>query len=202
MALTRGAAGCAYFTPDTMAGWSGLQRRRRSTPPVPATASWRAAAWPGRRPRGRARSAAPARHLPLRQCRRRPDHDRARRHPGTSHAGARAPLSGRAARRERAAPTRAASLSMSMHPRVLEVTERIALRSSGTRRAYLDHIHAAALEGPKRSALSCSNLAHGFAACDLPTRRRSRARPRRTSPSSPPTTTCSRRISRSSASRR
>ena len=56
---------------------------------------------------------------------------------------------------------------MSMHPRVLEVTERIALRSSGTRRAYLDHIHAAALEGPKRSALSCSNLVHGFAACDL-----------------------------------
>ena len=54
-----------------------------------------------------------------------------------------------------------------MHARITEVTERIALRSAGTRRAYLDHIHAAALAGPKRTTLSCSNLAHGFAACDL-----------------------------------
>jgi hypothetical protein len=30
-----------------------------------------------------------------------------------------------------------------MHPRILEVTERIARRSAGTRRAYLDHIRAA-----------------------------------------------------------
>ena len=54
-----------------------------------------------------------------------------------------------------------------MNPRILEVTERVARRSADTRRAYLDHIHAAAARGPKRSALSCSNLAHGFAACDL-----------------------------------
>jgi phosphogluconate dehydratase len=54
-----------------------------------------------------------------------------------------------------------------MNPRILEVTERIARRSADTRQAYLDHIHPAAERGPKRAALSCSNLAHGFAACDL-----------------------------------
>jgi phosphogluconate dehydratase len=54
-----------------------------------------------------------------------------------------------------------------MNPRILEVTERIARRSADTRQAYLDHIHAAAERGPKRTTLSCSNLAHGFAACDL-----------------------------------
>ncbi len=54
-----------------------------------------------------------------------------------------------------------------MDSRLLEVTQRIVRRSAETRRAYLDHIRAAALLGPKRTALSCSNLAHGFAACDL-----------------------------------
>jgi phosphogluconate dehydratase len=54
-----------------------------------------------------------------------------------------------------------------MNPRILDVTERIARRSADTRQAYLDHIHAAAERGPKRTTLSCSNLAHGFAACDL-----------------------------------
>ncbi len=54
-----------------------------------------------------------------------------------------------------------------MDTRLLEVTERIVRRSADTRGAYLDHIRAATLRGPKRTALSCSNLAHGFAACDL-----------------------------------
>ncbi len=54
-----------------------------------------------------------------------------------------------------------------MHPRIVEVTERIAGRSAATRRAYLERIRAAARRGPHRGALSCSNLAHGFAACDL-----------------------------------
>ena len=53
-----------------------------------------------------------------------------------------------------------------MHPRLIEITERIAERSAATRSAYLEMIDAAARRSPKRGALSCSNLAHGFAACD------------------------------------
>ena len=53
-----------------------------------------------------------------------------------------------------------------MHSRLTEITERIVERSTATRSAYLEMIHAAARHGPKRGALSCSNLAHGFAACD------------------------------------
>ena len=53
-----------------------------------------------------------------------------------------------------------------MHSRLTEITERIVERSTATRSAYLKMIHAAARRGPKRGALSCSNLAHGFAACD------------------------------------
>ncbi|HEX6144821.1 MAG TPA: phosphogluconate dehydratase [Geminicoccaceae bacterium] len=54
-----------------------------------------------------------------------------------------------------------------MHPRIVEVTERIRERSAGSRHAYLNRIRAAGARGPQRTALSCSNLAHGFAACDL-----------------------------------
>jgi phosphogluconate dehydratase len=54
-----------------------------------------------------------------------------------------------------------------MHPRITEVTQRITERSAPTREAYLRHIRAAAEAGPNRTRLSCSNLAHGFAACDL-----------------------------------
>ena len=54
-----------------------------------------------------------------------------------------------------------------MHSRLIEITERIADRSASTRRAYLGMIEEAASRGPKRAALSCSNLAHGFAACDV-----------------------------------
>ena len=48
---------------------------------------------------------------------------------------------------------------------VANVTERIVKRSSATRSAYLRKIDAATAKGRVRSALSCSNLAHGFAAC-------------------------------------
>jgi phosphogluconate dehydratase len=49
---------------------------------------------------------------------------------------------------------------------IAEVTERIVERSADTRRAYLDRIDAAApADGPSRTELGCSNLAHGFAAC-------------------------------------
>ncbi len=46
-----------------------------------------------------------------------------------------------------------------------EVTARIEKRSSKTRAAYLKRIDAARSKGRVRTALSCSNLAHGFAAC-------------------------------------
>lgn len=46
-----------------------------------------------------------------------------------------------------------------------KVTERIMTRSSTDRRAYLTRIHQAANDGPNRASLSCSNLAHGIAAC-------------------------------------
>ncbi len=52
-----------------------------------------------------------------------------------------------------------------MHSCLIEITERIADRSAPTRRAYLEMIAQAANRSPKRTALSCSNLAHGFAAC-------------------------------------
>jgi phosphogluconate dehydratase len=57
---------------------------------------------------------------------------------------------------------------MTMHSRVVEVTERLAERSTAPRAAYLEHIARAARQGPHRSALSCSNLAHGYAACEQP----------------------------------
>lgn len=47
------------------------------------------------------------------------------------------------------------------------ITDRIVERSAETRSAYLDRIKAAATKGPGRGSLSCSNLAHGFAACDV-----------------------------------
>ena len=52
-----------------------------------------------------------------------------------------------------------------MNPTLVKITERIQRRSQETRAAYLERMHRAANEGPARGALSCSNLAHGFAAC-------------------------------------
>lgn len=48
---------------------------------------------------------------------------------------------------------------------VKDVTDRIAARSELSRRDYLDGVDAQAKKGVHRSALSCGNLAHGFAAC-------------------------------------
>ncbi|MFF7707162.1 phosphogluconate dehydratase [Pseudomonas sp. NPDC007930] len=52
-----------------------------------------------------------------------------------------------------------------MHPRVLEVTERLVQRSRATRERYLQMIDAAASDGPQRGKLQCANFAHGVAAC-------------------------------------
>jgi phosphogluconate dehydratase len=52
-----------------------------------------------------------------------------------------------------------------LHPTLAAVTERIVARSVTTRRGYLERIAAARRNGPRRSQMSCGNLAHGFAAC-------------------------------------
>ncbi|MGN6665611.1 MAG: phosphogluconate dehydratase [Trinickia sp.] len=52
---------------------------------------------------------------------------------------------------------------VSPHPTLTEVTRRITERSRPTRSAYLARIDAAQGKFPARGALSCANLAHGFA---------------------------------------
>jgi phosphogluconate dehydratase len=52
-----------------------------------------------------------------------------------------------------------------MHPRVLEVTERLIARSRETRQRYLQLIRGAATDGPMRGTLQCANFAHGVAGC-------------------------------------
>ncbi|HEV3106061.1 MAG TPA: phosphogluconate dehydratase [Trinickia sp.] len=52
---------------------------------------------------------------------------------------------------------------VSPHPTLIQVTERIVARSKSTRSAYLARIDAAQGRFPARGALSCANLAHGFA---------------------------------------
>src|SRR4051794_1538880 len=54
---------------------------------------------------------------------------------------------------------------LDLNQTVARVTDRVIERSAATRSAYLERIRAAGEKGPKRSRLSCSNLAHGFAAC-------------------------------------
>ncbi|GAB4357286.1 MAG: phosphogluconate dehydratase [Oricola sp.] len=48
---------------------------------------------------------------------------------------------------------------------IADVTERIRERSRLSRETYLERLRARAAQGPKRTRLSCGNLAHGFAAC-------------------------------------
>lgn len=51
---------------------------------------------------------------------------------------------------------------------LVRVTERVTARSRDTRRAYLAAVRRAADDQPQRGALSCTNLAHGFAASPDP----------------------------------
>ncbi|HJV01566.1 MAG TPA: phosphogluconate dehydratase [Burkholderiaceae bacterium] len=53
---------------------------------------------------------------------------------------------------------------MAVHPVLETVTARIIQRSKPSRGAYLAHLEAARVKGVQRGALSCTNLAHGFAA--------------------------------------
>ncbi len=55
---------------------------------------------------------------------------------------------------------------MTVTRKIAAITKRIAERSRPGRQAYLERLAAAADAGPKRIALSCSNLAHGFAASE------------------------------------
>ena len=55
---------------------------------------------------------------------------------------------------------------LKMHARVREVTERIRDRSRSGRADYLARMDAARRRGSARAGLSCTNLAHGFAASD------------------------------------
>jgi phosphogluconate dehydratase len=57
-----------------------------------------------------------------------------------------------------------------IHRVVVDVTERIAERSAHTRQAYLHRVRGMASDGPARAGMACSNLAHGFAACEGPDR--------------------------------
>ncbi|AIR89662.1 phosphogluconate dehydratase [Pseudomonas cremoricolorata] len=52
-----------------------------------------------------------------------------------------------------------------MHPRILEVTQRLIERSRATRERYLQLIRGAASTGPMRASLQCANFAHGVAGC-------------------------------------
>jgi phosphogluconate dehydratase len=56
---------------------------------------------------------------------------------------------------------------MSLHPTLIRVTKRIRERSRVTRSAYLQRIDAPRAK-PARKAVSCSNLAHAFAAAPAP----------------------------------
>ena len=53
---------------------------------------------------------------------------------------------------------------MALHPVLQSVTGRIIERSRPSRAAYLAHLDAARVLGVQRTSLSCTNLAHGFAA--------------------------------------
>ncbi|MGE0115498.1 MAG: phosphogluconate dehydratase [Steroidobacteraceae bacterium] len=57
---------------------------------------------------------------------------------------------------------------VALHPRIAEVTARISIRSSHSRKEYLQRMQAARAQGPARAQLACTNLAHGFAAADAP----------------------------------
>jgi phosphogluconate dehydratase len=62
-----------------------------------------------------------------------------------------------------------------LHERVRSVTERIRERSSAARAAYLDGVAEARGRQATRAGLSCTNLAHGFAAMDGPDKEALRA---------------------------
>ncbi len=83
--------------------------------------------------------------------------------------------------------------------RIAAVTDRIIERSKPSRKRYLDLMAAEAERGISRPRLSCGNFAHGFAAAGEDKEAIRHLERARTSRSSPPTTTCCRRISLTAA---
>ena len=61
-------------------------------------------------------------------------------------------------------PGNAGAAPPALEPRVRAVTERIAERSRASRAEYLERLSALMRAEPARARLSCTNLAHGFAA--------------------------------------
>lgn len=55
--------------------------------------------------------------------------------------------------------------SLTLHPEIIRITERIIERSKNTRVHYLKKIEQARSSTVHRAELACGNLAHGFAAC-------------------------------------
>ncbi len=53
---------------------------------------------------------------------------------------------------------------MALHPVVASITDQIRERSDPTRSRYLAHVATARVSGPSRGRISCTNLAHAFAA--------------------------------------
>src|SRR4029078_4829227 len=62
-----------------------------------------------------------------------------------------------------------------LHERVRAVTERIRSRSAGLRMEYVERAAAARSAQATRTTLSCTNLAHGFAAMDTDDKQQLRA---------------------------
>ncbi|MCY7388900.1 MAG: phosphogluconate dehydratase [Burkholderiales bacterium] len=53
---------------------------------------------------------------------------------------------------------------MALHPTLAEITRRVTLRSEGSRAGYLRRVEQARVAGTSRGRVSCTNLAHAFAA--------------------------------------
>jgi phosphogluconate dehydratase len=56
---------------------------------------------------------------------------------------------------------------MSLHPKVSDITARIAARSRPTRDAYLAQLHSASTRDPGMDRMGCANVAHAFAGMPL-----------------------------------
>jgi phosphogluconate dehydratase len=56
-------------------------------------------------------------------------------------------------------------MARSVTTTISNITERLIARSKASRQRYLQRMDAQASNQPKRKALGCANLAHGFAAC-------------------------------------
>ena len=56
---------------------------------------------------------------------------------------------------------------MPLHPEIFRVTARITQRSTSTRNAYLEQLHAAATRKPSMDRMGCANVAHAVAGMPL-----------------------------------